>query len=101
VTGRGGAIVQDCSYEIYIQAFRAVRTAVAARDRESLRAIRNAAMRHHGVANLASVLAVIEAERGSPERTKEDVCGGVLCTMKCPEAAGAVSAPRSRRAAGR
>ena len=75
-----------CSYQLYVEAFRAVRAAVASGDGEALRSIRRDAARAHGVASLVWTLAQIEAQRGTPERTKADVCGGVLCARACPDA---------------
>ena len=76
----------ECSYEIYVAAFRAVRAAVDHGDEEELRTLRREATGRYGVANLVSMLALIEAQRGMPERSKADVCGGILCALKCPEA---------------
>lgn len=75
-----------CSYQLYVEAFRAVRAAVSSGDGETLRSIRRAAARANGVASLVCTLAQIEAHHGAPERTKADVCGGVLCARACPDA---------------
>ncbi len=85
--------MNECSYELYVEAFRAVREALRETDAEALRAVRREITRRHGTANLVCVLAMIEAQRGAAERSKEDVCGGVLCTHRCP--AGCPSRPRS------
>ncbi len=78
--------MQGCSYEIYVAAFRAVRQAMASGDAQELRIITSEAMGRTGAASLVSVLALIEARRGLPERTKADVCGGILCANRCANA---------------
>ncbi len=75
-----------CAYELYVENYRAVRAALAEGDLEVLRSIRSEAARAYGVANLVCTLALIEAQRGIPERTKADVCDGVLCAERCPDA---------------
>jgi hypothetical protein len=78
--------VSRCSYELYVENYRAVRAALADGDLEALRSIRSEAARAHGVANLVRTLALIEAQRAMPERTKADVCGGMLCADRCADA---------------
>lgn len=75
-----------CSYDLYVEAFRAVRAAVDSGDAEALRSLRHHAARAHGVNGLVWTLAQIEAQHGAIERTKADVCGGVLCPKGCPDA---------------
>lgn len=74
-----------CSYDLYVEAFRAVRAALDSGDADALRSIRHQAARAHGISGLVWTLAQIEAQHGATERTKADVCGGVLCPKGCPD----------------
>ncbi len=73
----------ECSYEVYVSVFTAVREGLAAGDKDVVSRTSKLVARNTGVAALVILLALIEATRGDPRREKADVCNGVLCDRNC------------------
>ncbi len=73
----------ECSYELYVSVFTAVREGLAAGDKDVVSRTSQLVARRTGVAALVILLALIEARRGDPQRKKADVCNGVLCDRAC------------------
>ena len=75
--------MQECSYQVYVSVFAAVREGMAAGDRDIVSRVSRLLAGRTGVIALVSTLAIIEARHGEPQRKKADVCNGVLCDRKC------------------
>jgi hypothetical protein len=90
--------MQQCSYELYLSVFQAVRQGFASGDADIIRRVTMDTVGRGGVTSLVTTLAIIEAKRGDPERSKDDVCNGVLCRERC--ATWAACARRAHRASG-
>ncbi len=91
--------MRECSYELYVAVYQAVQQGLASGDADIVRRISSQLAGRSGVANLVTMLAVIEAKRGDPQHGKVDVCAGVLCDRKCtPQASRHGVQGRSRSA---
>ncbi len=75
--------MRECSYEVYVSTFTAVREGLAAGDRDVVSRTSQLVARKTGVGALVVLLALIEASRGEARREKADVCNGVLCNRGC------------------
>ena len=80
-----GAAMRECSYEVYVSVFGAVRDGVSVGDAHIFSRVSRLVAGRTGVAALVSTLAVIEARRGEAQRRKADVCNDVLCDRGCGE----------------
>lgn len=75
--------MRECSYEVYVAVFDAVREGLSAGDSGVVARISRLIANRSGAAALVSTLALIEARRGDPPRSKKQVCDGVLCDAWC------------------
>ena len=78
--------MRECSYEVYVSVYTAVREGIAHGDRDVASRVGVLLSGRTGVTALVSTLAMIEARRGDPRRQKVDVCDGVLCDRRCGRA---------------
>ncbi len=85
--------MRECSYELYVAVYAAVRQGLAAGDRDVIRQVSTLIGSRPGPAGLVITFALIEAKRGDPERTREEVCRSARCT-ECPRTGlGATASP--------
>lgn len=71
--------MRECSYELYVAVYQAVRAGIAQGDDAIVRRMSMYMAERDAETCLVMTLALIEAKRGDPERGKEAVCDGVLC----------------------
>jgi hypothetical protein len=81
--------MRECSYQLYVAIYQAVRQGIASGDADIIRRVSMHLAGRDGVTSLVMTLAIIDAKRGDPERSKEDVCGDVRCDGPCAVWAGA------------
>jgi hypothetical protein len=74
--------MHDCTYELYLATYKAVRLAARARDTARLAALRARAETRTGSARKAALLAIADAEGNVSRRSKADVCRP-LCATRC------------------
>ncbi len=84
----GSTTMRECSYELYVAAYEAVRQGLEAGDADVVRRVSAQIGRRPGVAGLVITLALVEAKRGDPERTKEQVCQSARCAEWCAAGTG-------------
>lgn len=79
--------MRECAYELYVSVYQAVRQGIALGDGDIIRRISMYFAGRDSVTSLVMTLAVIDAKRGDPERSAEDVCRDVRCDRTCPSRA--------------
>ena len=74
--------MHDCTYEIYLATYKAVRLASRSKDAARLAALRTRAEARAGGARKAALLAIADAEGNASRRSKVDVCRP-HCDTRC------------------
>jgi hypothetical protein len=76
--------MRECFYELYVAIYQAVREGIASGDADIIRRVSKHLAGRDGATSLIMTLAIIDAKRGDPGRSKEDLCGYVPCDGQCP-----------------
>ena len=80
--------MRECSYELYVAVYQAVRQGIVAGDADIIRRVSMHLAGRDGVTSLLTTLAIIDAKRGDPERNREALCSDVRCDARCSAWAG-------------